>query len=186
MKRWALALPGVGFLLILVFILLFYKGRNISSVNDNMSMRITSPSFQENASVPVKYTCDGEAVSPPLRIGGVPAEALSVALIMDDPDAPGGTFIHWLLWNIDPKTTEIPEASTPGGAVVGANSEGKAEYFPPCPPSGTHHYRFTLYALRAPVNLKQGESAQDLQVEMDSSNIIIEQSQLTGLYQRQK
>src|SRR6266852_3867540 len=110
-------------------------------------MKITTTAFQEGGNIPSKFTCDGADTNPPLRFEGVPAEAKSLALIVDDPDAPGGLFTHWLVWNIDPKTTEIVENSAPVGAVQGTNDFPKKGYGGPCPASGTHRYYFKVFAL---------------------------------------
>src|SRR6266481_5123903 len=109
-------------------------------------MRITSSAFQEGASTPSKFTCDGAGTSPPLQIADVPSGAKSLALIVDDPDAPSGLFTHWTVWNISPQTSTIGEGSTPQG-VQGTNDFGKAGYGGPCPPSGTHRYYFRIFAL---------------------------------------
>src|SRR3989338_10824520 len=110
-------------------------------------MNITSSAFKEGESMPAIYTCEGRNINPPLRFGNVPSTAVSLALIVDDPDAPMGTWVHWTMWNIDPAITEIGENSVPAGAVQGLTSSNKNAYGGPCPPSGTHRYFFKLYAL---------------------------------------
>src|SRR6266550_8444606 len=110
-------------------------------------MKISSSAFQEGGNIPSKFTCDGADANPPLRVEGAPAEAKSLALIADDPDAPVGLFTHWLVWNIDPKTTEIAENSPPNGAVQGTNDYPNLGYGGPQPPSGTHRYYFKIFAL---------------------------------------
>lgn len=117
-----------------------------------MGMALASPEFVNDGEIPAKYGCSGggQAVSPPLTIRNVPAEAKSLALMVDDPDAPGGTFTHWLVWNIAPSTTAVAEGLPPAGASVGMNGYGKSGWGAPCPPSGEHHYIFVLYALDAP------------------------------------
>src|SRR3989344_9637449 len=110
-------------------------------------MKIKSPAFEENQMIPKIYSCDGDGVNPALEISEVPENAHSLALIVDDPDAPNGTFTHWLLWNIPPITREIPQNSFPQGSVQGMNGAGKFGYIAPCPPSGMHRYFFKLYAL---------------------------------------
>lgn len=112
-------------------------------------MQLTSSAFAEGGNIPSKYTCDGHDTSPPLQIAGVPAEAKMLALLVEDPDAPHGTFTHWLLWSIDPKTKELPEGHTPKEARAVRNDFGHAAYNGPCPPSGTHRYYFRLVALDA-------------------------------------
>ncbi|PYI92109.1 MAG: YbhB/YbcL family Raf kinase inhibitor-like protein, partial [Verrucomicrobia bacterium] len=94
-----------------------------------------------------KFTCNGQSTSPELRISGTPPGAKSLALIADDPDAPGGVFTHWLVWNIDPQTTQWAENSIPAGALQGTNDFSKKGYGPPCPPSGTHRYVFKIFAV---------------------------------------
>src|ERR1700686_5820646 len=105
-------------------------------------MKITSSAFQEGGTIPEKFSKNGQNVNPELRIEDTPSEAKSLALIVDDPDAPVGLFTHWLVWNVDPKTPEIAENSAPAGAVQGTNDFPKKGYGSPCPPSGTHRYYF--------------------------------------------
>jgi Raf kinase inhibitor-like YbhB/YbcL family protein len=110
-------------------------------------MRISTPAFQDGGEIPVKYTCDGENISPPLSIDEVPPETKSLALIVEDPDAPRGTFTHWILWGMEPNTHDLPENVVPKRAQQVENDFGLPEYGGPCPPSGTHRYFFRLYAL---------------------------------------
>src|SRR5204862_4228129 len=124
-------------------------------------MKITSSAFQEGSDIPSKFSRDGGNVNPPLRLEGTPTNARSLVLIVDDPDAPSGLFTHWLIWNIDPKTTEIAENSSPT-AVEGKNGFGKSGYGGPCPPSGTHRYFFKVYALDQMLSLKAGGQRADL------------------------
>lgn len=145
-------------------------------------LRITSPAFQFEGMIPLKYTCDGEDISPPIDIEGIPKETKSLALIMDDPDAPFGTWDHWLLWNIDPKTTRIPEENVPNGAVSGKNSFKKLEYGGPCPPYGTHRYFFRVYALDTRLPLSEGSGKGQLQKAME--NHILAEGALMGRYHR--
>jgi len=116
-------------------------------------LSITSPAFAGKSTIPARYTCDGEDVSPPLQIDAVPDRAKSLALIVDDPDAPVGTWVHWVVWNIPPQTREIRENALPAGAVQGVNDWKRNRYGGPCPPSGVHRYFFRLYALDAVLNL---------------------------------
>lgn len=119
-------------------------------------MKITTTAFQEGENIPSKFTCDGADANPPLRFEGVPVEAKSLALIVDDADAPGGLFTHWLVWNIDPKTTTVEENSAPANGVQGKNDFGKSGYGGPCPPSGTHRYFFKIFALDRQLDLAAG------------------------------
>lgn len=147
-------------------------------------MKITSTAFQHNGNLPSKYTCDGQGINPPLAFSEVPANAKSLVLISDDPDAPSGTFVHWTLWNIDPKITEISENSVPAGTTQGITSYGKEGYGSPCPPSGVHRYYFKLYALDEKISLPSSVKADSLEKTM--SGHILAQAELIGLYSRQK
>jgi hypothetical protein len=124
-------------------------------------LRITSPDFTQGASIPALFTCEGQNTSPTLVITGVPATAKSLALVVDDPDAPGGTFTHWLLWNIPPGTKKLPAGSVPPGVLQGTNDFGTRGYSGPCPPSGTHRYFFRLSALDTVLHLAAGASRDD-------------------------
>src|SRR5437879_6565204 len=116
-------------------------------------MEISSPMFEDSVAIPKKYTCDGENINPALTFTAVPVTARSLVLIMDDPDAPSGTFTHWIMWNMDPETILIDEDSFPPDAVQGLNSTGKPGYTGPCPPSGVHRYFFRLFALDTVLDL---------------------------------
>ncbi len=144
-------------------------------------MKLTSPVFNDGGNIPSKYTCDGEDISPPLEISDVPSETETIALVMDDPDAPVGTFTHWVVWNIPKDTTKIEEGKEPQG-VQGRTDFGKKGYGGPCPPSGTHNYRFKLYALKKRLDLKEGASKKEVEKAMQGS--IVEEALLTGKYRR--
>jgi len=145
-------------------------------------LQLTSQAFHDNGRIPSEYTCDGANGNPPLSIRNVPANARSFALIVDDPDAPRGTWVHWVLWNMRPDTTEIPATSVPGGALQGTNDFGKQNYGGPCPPSGTHRYFFKLYALDISPPLKPGATKEQLEEAMKGH--ILEKAELVGLYRR--
>ena len=119
------------------------------------TLQLTSPAFAEGATIPADFTCHGAGVSPPLQWTGVPAGARSLALVVVDPDAAGG-FTHWVLFDVDPATRSIATGTVPAGARDALNSKGTSGWTPPCPPSGTHHYVFTLYVLRSPATLPDG------------------------------
>jgi len=146
-------------------------------------MKITSSAFQESGNIPSKFTCDGSDTSPPLQITGVPSEAKSLVLIADDPDAPGGLFTHWLVWNIPPQTSSILEGSAPKG-IHGTNDFGKPDYGGPCPPSGTHRYYFKVFALDRELNL--ASSAKRRQLDAAMQGHVIAQGELMGRYSRKK
>ncbi|PYL81560.1 MAG: YbhB/YbcL family Raf kinase inhibitor-like protein [Verrucomicrobia bacterium] len=135
------------------FALAIFLGVTLN-MNAATSISITSPAFQGGGDIPAKFTCNGTNVSPGLQISGVPNEAKSLVLIVDDPDAPRGLFTHWIVWNIDPKTTQVAENSAPAGAVQGTSDFGKRNYGGPCPPSGTHRYFFKIFALDTKLDLK--------------------------------
>lgn len=143
-------------------------------------MQLVSLAFGNNEDIPLEYSCDGEGTIPPLTVEDVPDDAKSLALIVDDPDAPSGIFTHWIVWNINPKTEDIEEGELPPGSVQGINSSGGKGYTPPCPPAGKHHYVFTLYALDILLDLSPGTDEEELKVAMGEH--IISQAQLVGIY----
>ena len=144
-------------------------------------MKITSPAFKHEDKIPSKYTCDGEDISPPLQFTDVPKKAASLALVMDDPDAPAGTFDHWVVWNMPPSTKLIKEGKEPEG-VGGKTGFGKKGYGGPCPPSGEHRYFFKLYALNVKIDLPEGSSKRDLEKAIKGH--VTEQATLIGKYSR--
>jgi Raf kinase inhibitor-like YbhB/YbcL family protein len=152
-----------------------------------MPIIITSSAFKDGATIPRKFTCDGADVSPPLAWSGLPAGAQSLALIMDDPDAPGGDWVHWLLYDLPAGAGGLMEdigqsGAEPGGGVQGNNSWRRSDYGGPCPPSGTHRYFFSLFALDTRLNLGPGLTR--LQVEQAMEGHVMGQGQLMGRYSR--
>jgi Raf kinase inhibitor-like YbhB/YbcL family protein len=145
-------------------------------------MKITSSAFQEGGTIPEKFSKNGQNVNPELRIEGGPVEAKSLVLIVDDPDAPVGLFTHWLVWNIDPKTTEIAEGSVPSGAVQGTNDFPGQRYDGPQPPSGTHRYYFKIFALDTTLELKPGAKRKEVNAAMKGH--VIAQGELMGKYSK--
>jgi hypothetical protein len=151
-------------------------------------MQLTSTAFAEGAAIPAKHAYDTKNVSPPLKWSGVPAGAKSLVLIMDDPDAPVGTWVHWVLYDLAPTTTELPEdvaksQVVAGGAKQGVNDFRQLGYGGPCPPPGkAHRYFFKLYALDKMLELKPGLMKKDIEAEMDKQ--ILARGQLMGTYQR--
>jgi Raf kinase inhibitor-like YbhB/YbcL family protein len=144
-------------------------------------MLIISPSFDNGALIPKKFTGDGGDINPELQIENVPPQAVSLALVLHDPDAPmPGGFYHWLVWNIDPRTALIKEESTPPGAVEGANGAGTIGYIGPKPPSGVHHYHFMLYALDDELQLPHGAAIEELKKSMDGH--VVATAELVGVY----
>jgi len=144
-------------------------------------MEIISAVFKTEEAIPAKYTCDGMDLSPPLTFKDVPEGAESLALIVDDPDAPGGTWVHWVMWNIEPSIGEISQGEQIK-AEKGKNDFGKLNYGGPCPPRGTHRYYFKLYALDKRLNLREGSSKKPLEKAMEGH--ILGEAQLMGVYSR--
>ncbi len=161
---------------------------NKSGKEETMSIQITSAAFADGQPIPAKYTCDGNDVSPPLQWTNAPANTKSFALICDDPDAPVGTWVHWVLYDLPPNTTELPEdvAKTQvisNGAKQGLNSWPRLGYGGPCPPPGKpHRYFFKIYALDQMLNLKPGSTKKDLLKVMEGH--VLAEGQLMGTYQR--
>lgn len=146
------------------------------------SLQLISPVFRDGAAIPIQYSCKGQSVNPPINIFGVPSSARSLALIMHDPDAVSGDFVHWLMWDIPTITETIAANSVPMGAVQGINSVGQNKYTGPCPPAGTgtHHYIFELYGLDKTLSLKPQANRDELQKAMEGH--IVGQGTLTGLF----
>ncbi len=145
-------------------------------------LKLSSPALENGGKIPKKYTCDGANVNPPLTIGNVPSNTKSLALVFDDIDAPRGTYVHWILWNLPPDVKEIKEDSVPEGVVQGMNDFKKPNYGGPCPPKRAHRYVFRIYALDTHLNLNPKGTKKDLEKVMEGH--IISRAQLTGLYQR--
>jgi Raf kinase inhibitor-like YbhB/YbcL family protein len=154
---------------------------------DSMALMLKSTAFVAGESIPYKYTCDGADVSPPLEWSNIPRDTASFALVADDPDAPGGTWVHWVLYNIPSEKRSLSEAlqaqaEFPDGSKHGKNSAGRLGYNGPCPPSGNHRYFFKLYALDNVLNLGPGASKEQLLSAMKGH--ILEQAELMGKYKR--
>lgn len=152
-----------------------------------MAIQLTSEAFSDGTMIPKRFTCDGEDLSPPLSWSDLPTETASLALICDDPDAPVGTWDHWVLFNIPASATGLPvnvpaKATLDDGSVHGNNSWGRLGYGGPCPPGGTHRYFFKLYALDIALNLKTGATKSQLVKAMEGN--ILDQGQLMGKYRR--
>ncbi len=152
---------------------------NSPGEEDEVNMVIKSPEFDNNGFIPKKYSGLGEDINPPLIIEGIPKEAKSLALIVDDPDAPMATWVHWVVFDI-PIISLIEENSVPG--KQGINDFGKKSYGGPCPPQGTHRYFFKVYAVDVVLGLKDGISKSILEEAMEGH--VLEKAQLIGLYKR--
>lgn len=152
-----------------------------------MAIKVTSTAFTEGGMIPKEYTCDGADISPPLSWSGVPEEARSLALISDDPDAPAGTWVHWVLFNIPVDPNELPahvplDQTLADGAQNGVSDFGRFGYGGPCPPGGTHRYFFKLYALDTMLDLSGRVTKKDLLSAMEGH--ILAEGQLMGKYRR--
>ncbi|KAB1197337.1 MULTISPECIES: YbhB/YbcL family Raf kinase inhibitor-like protein [Haloferax] len=152
-----------------------------SDASGRLSLR--SPAFDDGTEIPRQYGYTNQNTSPPLGIEGVPTDAVSLALVMDDPDAmkpAGKVWDHWVVWNIDPETADIAEGSVPAGADEGTNSYGKRGYGGPNPPDREHTYRFVLYALDTALDLGSGATKSDLEAAIDGH--VLDEARLTGTY----
>jgi hypothetical protein len=149
------------------------------------TLKVVSKAFQENGNIPAKYTCEGENASPPLEVQGIPQEAKTLVLIMDDPDAPVGVWNHWIKWNIPVtgETISFEENVEPAG-ISGKNSGGSFSYQGPCPPDREHRYFFKFYALDSELNLLKGSVKKEVERVMESH--IIASGELVGKYNRTK
>ena len=147
-------------------------------------MKLKSEDFEDNNSIPSEFTCDGRDISPQLSWEDVPPETRSFALSVTDPDAPGGTWIHWLVYDIPSNIRSIKRNSLPKGAREVENNFGKEEYGGPCPPYGTHRYFFKVYALDTKLNLDPSSEKKDVEKAME--NHILAEGELVGLYRRQQ
>ncbi len=138
-------------------------------------MTITSREFADGQAIPARFTCEGQSSPPPLALRGAPPKARSLALLVTDPDAPGGTFTHWLVWNIPPSSPTV-------AGMLGTNDFGNVTYGAPCPPSGEHRYIFTLYALDTELTLPSRSKRADVERAMQGH--VIAQAVLTGKYRK--
>jgi Raf kinase inhibitor-like YbhB/YbcL family protein len=168
---------------ILLFFVIIFISYIMAEAGDDKTkeahMKLTSPEFANNGFIPAKFTCQGDNVNPALIIEGVPDNTATLALIVDDPDAPARTWVHWVVYNI-PVVSRIEENSVPG--VQGVNDSAGRDYQGPCPPSGTHRYFFKIYALDAALRLKPGFDKKDLEKAMQGH--ILDQAELIGLYKK--
>jgi Raf kinase inhibitor-like YbhB/YbcL family protein len=153
----------------------------MTTIAAKATLQISSPVFEHEGNIPMEYTCEGKNINPPVTIKGIPKQAASLVLIIEDPDAPGGVFDHWIVWNINPTET-IGEDILPG--ITGKNSKGEYRYTGPCPPSGTHRYFFKVYALDTFLDL--GDDADKKVVELALQDHILAYGELMGLYKLHK
>jgi len=185
MQNVAWAVTGIGFFILLGALyflpLKLPENHGTTDAFDTDTMIIRSPAFNHEETIPGKYTCTGQDMSPPLAFDGLPAGTVSLALIMDDPDAPNSTWDHWIVFNMPPSQTRIGEGGVPEG-VQGTNSWGRTGYGGPCPPSGEHRYLFKLFALDTTLDLSEGAVKSDVLAAMDGH--VLESTTLMGRYQK--
>lgn len=182
------------FVPILMLLLCSCSGRNALTASkgrqSKMAIEITSAAFHDGGSIPSKYTCDGQDVSPPLKWNSIPEGTKSIALIVDDPDAPRGDWVHWVVYDLPPSLRELPERVPPDEKILGnggrqGNTDfGKIGYGGPCPPSGIHRYYFKMYALDKELGLAPGASKGELLKAMETH--VLAEGQLMGKYARKQ
>lgn len=175
--------------LILILLSFCFNKNLFAVVKGGKTMKIESAKITEGNMIPSQYTCDGQDISPPLEWRDYPVGTKSFALISDDPDAPAGTWVHWILYNIPPDVVRLgenikPEKEFKNGMMQGSNSWPRIGYGGPCPPSGTHRYFFKLYALDTMLDLKPGVNKEQLLTAM--AGHILAEAQLIGKYKRQR
>lgn len=173
--------------IILSIFLYSFQINNKSNVSGGKQMEITSSAFDEGAMIPAKYTCDDIDISPPLKWSNIPQGTKTFAIICDDPDAPMGTWVHWVLFNLPANINELsenipPVEILPNGAKQGRNDSWKIGYSGPCPPGGTHRYYFKIYALAEELNVEAGITKSELLKAMEGK--ILSEGQLMGRYKR--
>lgn len=171
-----------------LFLMAMFSGEGLSAVKGGKRMELKSSAFSQGGTIPAKFTCDGEDISPALSWSAGPSGTQTFALIADDPDAPMGTWTHWVIWNIPASERSLPEKvpaekQLANGAVQGTSSFQKIGYGGPCPPGGSHRYFFKLFALDKKLSLKPGAGKEDLLKEMQGH--VLGEAQLMGTYKRQ-
>ena len=182
---------NICLIIILTVVLVFWGLHHdaFSEKKGGRKMQITSSAFTEGSMIPSKYTCDGQDISPPLEWENVSSGTKSFALVSDDPDAPMGTWVHWVVYNIPPNMNKLDEDVKPGkefkdGPIQGSNSWPRIGYGGPCPSSGTHRYYFKLYALDTVLDVKPG--ATKAQVLQAMKGHVLAEAQLMGKYKRHR
>lgn len=179
-------ITGAVFLILAIIGIVLIVGSNNLPFLNQSRMKLESSAFKHNEPIPLKYTCDGANINPPLSFSNIPDTAVSLALVMDDHDIPktvrpDGVWDHWVVWNVQPHVAGFQENSAPPG-ILGNNSSGSAGYQAPCPPNGEHRYRFTLYALHSSIDLPFGSTKPELLKAMEGK--ILEKATLVGKYKR--
>ena len=170
------------FYLIFILFLFFGVSQGSHQISVAAEFKIRSPAYENNGNISEKYTCDGMNVNPPLKIENIPLQTKSLVLIFDDIDAPRGSYVHWIVWNIDPMIKEIQENSVPEGAMQGMNDFKRRDYGGPCPPGRAHKYVFKIYALDSLLDMNPNSTKKDLEKAIAKHKIA--QAQWTGVYKR--
>jgi Raf kinase inhibitor-like YbhB/YbcL family protein len=170
-----------------VGLILIAPSRTIATADSDATLALTSPAFGNLGRIPERFSCLGDSKSPALKWTGVPDGTRSFALIVEDPDAPIGTFVHWVVYNLSSNSTALPEGVSPqapvGNGEQGTNGGGSIGYMGPCPPAGApHHYHFRLFALDQKLALKAGATAQDVEAAMKGH--VLGSAELVGIFQR--
>ncbi|MBU0906804.1 MAG: YbhB/YbcL family Raf kinase inhibitor-like protein [Nanoarchaeota archaeon] len=177
---WVLLLT----IILLGTIILFFEQPPIDqNTTANGTLKLISPGFNNNDRIPQKYTCQGENISPPLEISGIPKRTKSLVLTLEDPDAPLKTWTHWIVYNLPPENISLAENSLPEEAMQGENSWEESNYGGPCPPSGEHHYILNLYALDKTLEFSRTPKKSDIESSM--RNHVLDHAQLTGIYSKE-
>lgn len=173
--------------LMILGLLLLLAACSAAEEGASRSLQLTSPAFTDGQPLPKEFTCDGDDISPALQWDNLPTGTTSLALIMDDPDAPGGTWVHWVMYDMPGESTGLAQGvlagNVPGGGTQGSNSWNRNDYGGPCPPTGSHRYFFKLYALDGPLNLGPGADKDTLLEAMEGH--ILAQGRLMGTYERE-
>ena len=181
MEKVAWALQGLGLMLVIGLFIYLLDDRTQHTMTEEHDMLVRSPAFEHEATIPKKYTCDGEDTSPPLAVDSVPDGTVSLTIIVEDPDAPGGVWDHWVHFNIPGAIDRIGEGEISDG-TPGKNSWGTLGYRGPCPPDGSHRYLFKVYALDTILALPEGATKTDVLEALEGH--VIESTTLMGRYSR--
>lgn len=190
--RLTVAIIGIGVAVGIIGLILYGAAGGSTPMNDAQTpsfdtvqangLALSSSVLTEGGDIPLRYTCDGNGINPPLTFSGVADDAQSLVLLMDDPDAPIGTFDHWVVYNMASSTASIEDGEEPANAVLGVGSTGETGYQPPCPPGERHRYIFTLYSLDAELSLAAGADKSTVLNAMDGH--VLQRTQLLTYYER--
>jgi Raf kinase inhibitor-like YbhB/YbcL family protein len=172
----------ISLVILTAFLSIIFINSNKNNMQQISRMKLTSNTFENMKNIPAQYGCHGNNINPPFSISDIPDGTKSLALVVDDPDAPNGDFVHWLVWNIPATTSMIESGILPENSVQGLNDAKHNNYYGPCPPSGLHRYYFKLFALDILLDLKKNSRKADLINAMDGH--ILGQTELVGIYSK--